>query len=281
MKSVILTAVFAALIALIFAVAQAGEGIIEDGAKLGDELITNGDFEKGKDSPDGWDEKKLDNLTTFYIKRPGGKGKCLKFDSDVYDKEAKARYKEMKLPKDKRPKAKAKTPTTGPKYNTIGGLGGALMWSEYFDVEHGSTYRIVAEVNTYAPEVKIFTKGYALFKKDRRVVYKKYLSCIPEDKNELGTWKYYSQDLTFQSSGDKYKVRWAKIMIMVYWPAGEAYVDNISVKKVTKQDEEEKKEEKEEEKKEEDKEEDKKEDKQDKPDKENKQHKEEQKKEQK
>jgi hypothetical protein len=116
------------------------------------------------------------------------------------------------------------------------------MWSDYFKVEHGSTYRIVAEVNTYAPEVKIFTKGYALIKKDRRIVYKKYLRCIPEDKNELGKWKYYSQDLTFKSSGDKYKVQWAKIMIMSYWPSGDAYVDNISVKKVLEKGKEEKKE---------------------------------------
>jgi hypothetical protein len=56
MKVAILIALCTGLAVLGFAVAQAGEGIIEDGAKLGDELVVNGDFEKGKDSPDGWEE---------------------------------------------------------------------------------------------------------------------------------------------------------------------------------------------------------------------------------
>ncbi len=233
MKPITLTVGCLTIALLALAVAFAGEGIKQDGAKLGPELLSNGDFEKAKKgakTPEGWDD--VDGLTSFYVKRPGGKGKCLKFDSDVYDKEAQARYKEMKQPRKERPPAKMKTPTTGKKYNTIAGLGGALLWSEYVEATPYVTYRLVAEVNTYAPQVKIFIKGYAEVKGYRRNVYKKYLNCIPKDKNELGTWKYYSQDFTPQNSNKKLKIEWIKVQIMVFWPPGEAYVDNISVKQI-------------------------------------------------
>jgi hypothetical protein len=247
MKNAVPAVLLAAVAVLVLAIAQAGEGIIDDGATLGPELLPQGDFEKGKDSPDGWDE--VNDLSSYYVDRPGGKGKCLKFDSDVYPADVEKRAKEMELPRDKRPKAKPKKPTSGPKYDTIAGGSGALLWSDYFDVEHEATYRFVAEVNTYAPEAKLFIKGYALVEDERRIVYKKYLKCIPEDKNELGSWKFYSQDFTPQHPS--YKIQWAKVEIMVFWPPGEAYIDNISIKKVLKEEEQEKPEPKEEKKKEE------------------------------
>jgi len=45
-------------------------------------LLPNGDFEKGKDSPENWQQ--VDGLTTFYIDDPDKKrGKILKVDTDV------------------------------------------------------------------------------------------------------------------------------------------------------------------------------------------------------
>jgi hypothetical protein len=231
MKTLSVVFVFAGLAVLMLAAARAGEGLIEDGAKLGPEMLINGDFEKGDGTPEGWDE--VDDLSSYYVKRPGGKGMCLKFDSDIYPKDVDARAEEMKLPRDKRPRAKPKTPTSGKKYNTIAGGRGALLWSDYIEVESGSTYRLVAEVNTYAPEVKLFIKGYAEVKGERRIGYKKYLTCLPEDKNNLGNWVWYSTDFTPENPHNKkLKFNWIKVMIMVFWPPGEAYIDNISIKKI-------------------------------------------------
>ena len=206
----------------------------KDGEKdisVGPELLANGDFEKGKDGPEDWDE--ADDLSSFHVKRPGSKGRCLRFDSDVYPADVDARAEEMKLPKGKRPKAQPKTPTSGKKYNTIAGGRGALLWSDYVEVEPGANYLLRAEVNTYAPEVKLFIKGYAEVRGEKRIGYKKYLTCLPEDKNDLGSWKTYICDFTPENPHNKkLKFKWAKVMIMVFWPPGEAYVDNISIKKI-------------------------------------------------
>ena len=236
MRGIAATAGTLIALTLALSLAPAGEGLIEDGSRLGPELLPQGNFEKAKKNaktPEGWDD--VDDLTSFYVDRPDGNGKCLKFDSDVYDKEARARREEMKLPRDKRPPAKPKTPTTGPKYDTVAGGSGALLWSDYADVEPGATYRLVAEVNTYAPEVKIFIKGYMTHRGERRIAYKKYLKCKPEDEGELGKWKYYSTDFTPGNPYNKrIKIEWVKVMIMVFWPPGEAYVDNVSIKKIVK-----------------------------------------------
>ncbi len=199
---------------------------------VGPELAPNCGFEKGaRSAPEGWDE--VDGLSSYYIKRPGAKGRCLKFDSDVYPADVDARAEQMKLPADKRPKAKPKKPTSGKKYDTIAGTRGALLWSDYIEVEPGVNYLLRAEVNTYAPEVKVFIKGYALKDGERRIGYKKYLVCLPEDKNELGSWKLYICDFTPENPLNKrLKFKWVKVMIMVFWPPGEAYVDNISIRKI-------------------------------------------------
>jgi len=142
----------------------------ERNVRVGPELAPNYGFEKGKGSPEGWDE--VDDLSSYWVERPGGGGKCLKFDSDVYPEDVDARAEEMKLPAGKRPRAKPKKPTSGPKYDTIAGTRGALLWSEYIEVEPGANYLLCVEVNTYAPETKVFIKGYAEVKGERRIGYK-------------------------------------------------------------------------------------------------------------
>lgn len=212
--------------------------------KVGPELAPNCGFEKGKNTPEGWDD--VDELSSFWVERPSGKGKCLRFDSDVYPEDVDARAEEMRLPFGKRPKAKPKKPTSGKKYDTIAGTRGALLWSDYIEVEPGANYLLCVEVNTYAPETKVFIKGYAEVKGEKRIGYKKYLVCMPEDKNDLGSWKDYICDFTPENPHNKrLQFKWIKVMVMVFWPPGESYVDNISVRKITeprdgKQEEEEK-----------------------------------------
>src|SRR4051794_18084175 len=49
-------------------------------------LVPNGDFEEGKDTPTGW--QAVDGLTTFWVKDPDPRhGKVIKFDTDVYQKQ--------------------------------------------------------------------------------------------------------------------------------------------------------------------------------------------------
>jgi hypothetical protein len=139
----------------------------------------------------------------------------------------------MKLPGDKRPGARPKTPPAGKKYDTIAGLGGALLWSDYVEIEHGAAYRLAVEVNTYAPEVKVFLKGYVEHEGERRINYKKYLTCFPQDKKELGSWKYYSTNFAVRNPyNEAVQFKWLKVMFMVFWPPGEAYADNVSIRKI-------------------------------------------------
>src|SRR5262245_66557483 len=83
-------------------------------------LVPNGDFEKGKDSPEGWQQ--VDGLTTFWVDDPGKKrGKVIKFDTDVLQSQGYEWW--LKIAKGARAKdAPKKKPTTPPKYDTLAGL---------------------------------------------------------------------------------------------------------------------------------------------------------------
>jgi hypothetical protein len=125
----------------------------------GKNLIPNGDFEEGDESPTHW--QTVDGLTSFYVKDADPKhGKCIKFDTDVQQgqayewwvKFAKAEMMSATLrhfhqdnwarcikapsPKD----APKKLPTVEPKYDTIAGNDGVWFWSDYIPIEKGKAY---------------------------------------------------------------------------------------------------------------------------------------------
>src|SRR5436309_15292565 len=89
---------------------------IKPGAK---NLVPNGDFEAGTDSPTGW--QKVDGLTTFWVKDPDGKrGKVIKFDTDVLQSQGYDWW--VKVAKGaKAQDAPKKLPTVEPKYDTLAG----------------------------------------------------------------------------------------------------------------------------------------------------------------
>src|SRR5262245_22189673 len=80
----------------------------------------NGDFEQGKDTPDGWQQ--VDGLTTFWIDDPDKKrGKLIKFDTDVLQSQGYEWWGKISMG-GKAKDAPAKKPTTTPKYDTLAGL---------------------------------------------------------------------------------------------------------------------------------------------------------------
>ena len=198
-------------------------------------LLPNGSFEKGKRGLEGW--QRPDGLTTFWVSRPDGpKGqKCLMIDTDVYETEVKQWQEALKENPNARPPRK--TPTSGPKYDTIGGTYGVPFWSQPIPVRKGAAYRISAEMKgASAGDVfpKVFVKGFTDIKGRERKVYEFYLAC----RNSTGRWQTYtskpfhpSRTIGRAPSADRMKV-----MVYAYWPPGAYYFDNIRIEEVPDED---------------------------------------------
>jgi hypothetical protein len=126
---------------------------IKPGAK---NLVANGDFEAGTDTPAGW--QKIDSLTTFWVKDPDGKrGKVLKFDTDVLQSQAYDWW--VKIAGTAKAKdAPKKLPTTPPKYDTLAGLDGVWYWSDPFPLEKGKAYWLTLDVK--GAEIMAWLVGY-------------------------------------------------------------------------------------------------------------------------
>jgi len=143
-------------------------------------LVKNGDFEEGGESPKHW--QRINNLTTFWDSTASPTGKCLRTDTDVLDTEVKAW--EGKLGRGARlSNAPRKTvPTMAQQYKTIGAGHGVHFYSAPITVKPGMTYRISFDLKgrwggMFFP--KIFVKGYAGFKDKAfgdqdREIYRQY-----------------------------------------------------------------------------------------------------------
>src|SRR5947207_13073782 len=100
----------------------AGVGVLADGPTKDEKqapktLCPKGAFEKGKDTPDGW--QPVDGLTTFWVDDPDRKrGKVIRFDTDVLQSQAYEWW--VKIARGAKAKdAPKKLPTTPPKYDTL------------------------------------------------------------------------------------------------------------------------------------------------------------------
>ena len=189
-------------------------------------LLKNGDFEKGSEYPEAWDQP--DNLTIFWEKCPSSdkaSGKCIRMDTDVYMKDWEKRKEELK----RNPHAPARTKTiaSGAKYDTIAGNNGVSFYSSPIPVDKGTTYTLSANVRSANPSAtpKIFVKGYSLHKGKMREVYKTYLNC------RLGSleWQRFEQD--FHPTLKTPNVTEIRVMIFSYWPPGDYWFDNIRIEK--------------------------------------------------
>jgi len=202
-------------------------------------LVKNGDFSAGKDSPDGW--TRMDNLSTFWVaggadvekaKADGKKldGKCLKVDTDVYLKEWEEQQKSMAPGKPGTPRPK--TPTTGDKYDTIGGTRGVSVYSDEIEVKPEAGYKLsiaakssVKSTDLFFP--KIFVKGYADVNGEMREVYNMYLACRIAETDQ---WIAFERE--FHPTKRTPAVKKMKVMIYAYWPPGVYHFDDLKITEV-------------------------------------------------
>lgn len=197
------------------------------------DLVPNGAFEQGKDGkPDAWQAP--DDLCTFWVRAPQGKGKCIKIDTDVLRVEFLARQKEME--RTPVPPAAPKSPTKEPKYDTVAGVEGVRYMSDWIEIAPGRSYRLDVDcrVDGGAKTPKVFVKGYFEDPRRppelrRRVKYEKYLNCAADEK-----WRTFS--MTCAPTARTPDVKWVRVIIFAYWPPGTYYFDNVRLAPVPADD---------------------------------------------
>lgn len=213
-------------------------------------LLPNGDFESGTDSPDGW--QRIDGLSSFWIDDPAGKrGKIIKFDSDVTQAQAYqwwAKIAEGASPND----APAKQPTVEPKYDTLAGLDGVWYYSDPVPVEPGKKYWLSLDVK--GPGILVWLVGYpekpdtsfgadqGAFQQNRAEAKKpverqqrrrpafihKYVWKGQMPAGGADEWKTYTRRAKpFDPTGNTPNVRYVRVLIFPFWPPATYYVDNV------------------------------------------------------
>jgi hypothetical protein len=247
----------ASVTALSFGLLLAPADTKKDEKKAPVNLVPNGDFEKGKDSPDGWQQ--VDGLTTFWVDDPGKKrGKVIKFDTDVLQSQGYEWW--LKIAKGAKAKdAPKKKPTTPPKYDTLAGLDGVWYWSDYIPVEKGKSYWLTMDIKTEGPDVMTWLVGYekkgsTAFGADANA-FQEYLkektTGKPLDRARLFSsfinrytyrgqlnarfskalpdgWRRYQRDtLAFSPTKMTPKVKFVRVLVLPYWPPGVCYLDNV------------------------------------------------------
>jgi hypothetical protein len=235
-------------------------GAAEPAKKGPRNLVPNGDFEEGKDTPTGW--QRVDGLTTFWVKDTDPKrGKVIKFDTDVYQSQAYEWW--AKFAKGARASdAPKKVPTRGDKYDTLAGLDGVWFWSDFIPVEKGKAYWLTIDVKG-TPDVMCWLVGYekkqsSAFGADAGA-FQEYLkektTGRPKDAKRLfegfinryvwrgqlnarfakplpNGWRRFTRNkLPFRPT-KKTKVRFVRVLILPYWPPGVCYVDNVRLTEV-------------------------------------------------
>lgn len=224
------------------------QGFLRPGAK---NLIPNGDFEAGTDTPDGW--QTVDGLSAFWVRDADpAHGKVIKFDTDVLQSQAYDWW--VKIANGSRPgDAPAKQPTVEPKYDTLAGLDGVWYWSDFIPVEKGKAYWLTLDVK--GPPLLAWLVGYpekgdtsfgadaAAFQevltsrrsgkapdtsRKREVFVHKYVWKGQLAAGGSATWKTYSRrNKPFRPTSVTPSVRYVRVMIFPFWPPGEYAVDNV------------------------------------------------------
>jgi len=228
-------------------------------------LLPNGDFEKGKDSPEGWQQ--VDGLTTFWVDDPDKKrGKIVKFDTDVLQSQGYEWW--AKISKGGKAKdAPKKKATTPPKYDTLAGLDGVWYWSDFIEVEKGKQYWLTMDIKAgdskETPDVMAWLVGYekkesTAFGADanafqeyleeqkkkaqgkeldrgrmfagfiNKYVYRGQLNA--RYAKDVGNgWRRWTRDkMPFNpTSRHTPKVKYVRVLVLPYWPPGECYLDGV------------------------------------------------------
>ena len=215
---------------------------VSDAAKA-KTLVENGGFEKGTWHPSGW--TKVDGLTSFWVDRADGKGKCLLCDTNVLIAQAEAWWKRFRakgstLTAADAPKAKPVLPNQI--YATVGGLDGVQIYSHFIPVKPKMRYRMTVDIKANWAGIffpKAFVKGYGemtdQFTTQPRELTRAYLALRTKTKGR--EWETFTRTFnptlrTPSARRDDYKipqVKYMRVMLYSYWPLGKYYWDNIRI----------------------------------------------------
>lgn len=204
-------------------------------------LLSNGDFEKGDRYPSGW--QRPDDFSTFWVTDPK-KGKCMKIDSSVPEDQWHERLEQMK---EENPPAPPKPHKLRSPYQAIGANDGVPFFSEFVDIKPAYNYTLSIEAKNDGKSAaadpqkggkvgaKIFVKGYKEFPADivvdgkvKRVNMKRVAFKMYKDLDLTAEWQKTS--FSFCPTLEDPEIKWIRVMIYVYWPAGIAYFDNVELK---------------------------------------------------
>jgi len=194
-------------------------------------LVPNGSFEKGTWFPTAW--AKVDGLTSFWIDRPDGKGKCIMHDTEVLTSQAYPWWKKIEQGKATANDAPAKLPVARNQiYATVGAWEGVQYYSDLIPVKPKMRYRITVDIKANWGGIffpKAWVKGYAQrtdqFTTQKREIYNAYLALRTETKGKK--WETFTR--TFNPTLKTPDVKWIAVMLYSYWPLGKYYWDNVII----------------------------------------------------
>ncbi len=223
-------------------------------------LVPNGDFEEGTDTPKGW--QTIDGLSTFWVKDADPKrGKVIKFDTDILQSQGYDWWVKIATKKGKAKDAPKKEKTTEPKYDTLAGNDGVWFFSDAFPIEQGKAYWLTLDAK--GPGLLVWLLGYpekpdTSFGADEGAfleVLKEKVTGKPVAKgrdHESFIHKYVWKGQLAAGGSDEWKtyarrsmpfrpknvakptvpVKWGRILILPTWPPGEYFVDNVRLVEV-------------------------------------------------
>jgi len=194
-------------------------------------LVKNGSFEKGTWTPAHWSP--VDGLTSFWIERQDGKGKCLMCDTEVLISQAEAWWKKIRSGQATALQAPKKIPVKPNQiYSTVGGLDGVQVYSDFIPVKAKMRYRLTVDIKARWGGIffpKAFVKGYAdqtdQFTTQKRELYRAYLALRTETQGRK--WETFSR--TFNPTLRTPRVKFIRVMLYSYWPLGKYYWDNVVI----------------------------------------------------
>jgi len=225
----------------------------------GDNLIVNGDLEKGgRGQAAGW--SKLDGLTTFREKAGKG-GYCIRFDTTVQRSDKQAH--------DANPEA-FEGRTDGGEYATVGAVEGVWAFCAPIELDKDDKYLII-EVDVKGTErssrlfhPKVLLRGYQEFdakrdagtssffhvpheggpayseqfgkeqrearEGDRLMVWRKSLFCRLPEKNK---WSHFRMGIKLPTT-PRYRPEILLVKPYAMWPLGSYWFDNVVLRRCTK-----------------------------------------------
>jgi len=194
-------------------------------------LVKNPSFEDGTWFPTAW--SKVDGLTTFWVERDDGKGRCIMHDTDVLTSQAYPWWEKIKEGKATAKDAPKKLPVSQSQiYATVGAWEGVQYYSDLIPVKPKMRYRISVDIKAAWGGIffpKAWVKGYGektdAFTTQKRELYNAYLALRTETKGK--EWETFTR--TFNPTLKTPDVRWMGVMLYSYWPLGKYYWDNVTI----------------------------------------------------